>query len=96
MSEGIPPSPENGCVTAAAGAESEARGSDDETVDRRSVNPVQKTCSCTNDYVGTMRAYLIMAWLQQQLARERPDTFRRTAVVRTTKSLARAGQVIHF
>jgi hypothetical protein len=43
-----------------------------------------------------MRADLIMAWLQQQLARERPDTFRRTAVVRTTKTLARAGQVIHI
>ena len=37
-----------------------------------------------------------MTWLQQQLARERPDTFRRTAVVGTTKNLARAGQVIHF
>ena len=43
-----------------------------------------------------MRADLIMAWLQQQPTRERPDTFRRTAVVSTTKTLARAGQVIHF
>jgi hypothetical protein len=29
-------------------AESEARGSDDETVDRRIVSSVKKTCSCTN------------------------------------------------
>jgi len=29
-----------------------------------------------------MRADLIMAWLQQQLARERPDTFAQTVLVR--------------
>jgi hypothetical protein len=29
-----------------------------------------------------MRADLIMAWLQQQLARERPDTFAQTGLVR--------------
>jgi hypothetical protein len=32
-----------------------------------------------------------MAWLQPQSTRERPDTFRRTAVVGTTTNLARAG-----
>ena len=45
------------------------------TVDRRIVSPVKKSSpSCSYHFLGTMRAHLIMAWLQQQLTRERPDT----------------------
>jgi hypothetical protein len=38
-----------------------------------------------------MRAHLIMAWLQQQLTRERPDTFTQAASDSRTKDLARRG-----
>lgn len=37
-----------------------------------------------------------MAWLQQQLARERPDTLTQTVVVVSPKSLAWTGRTIHF
>ena len=76
-------------------ADSEARGSDDETVDRRIVSSVKKPCLCTNHYLRTMRADLVMAWLQQQPTRERPDTFRRTAVVVPPRTLhGRGGSYI--
>jgi len=48
---------------------------DDETVDRRVVSSGKKPCRCTDHYLRTTRADLIMAWLQQQSTRERPDTF---------------------
>jgi hypothetical protein len=53
------------------------RGSrkDDETVDRRIVSSGKKSCLCTNHYLRTRRADLIMAWLQRHSTRERPDTF---------------------
>ena len=43
-----------------------------------------------------MRAHLIMAWLQQQPTRERPDTFTQAASDGRTKDLATPGQTIHF
>jgi hypothetical protein len=42
-----------------------------------------------------MRADLIMAWLQPQLARERPDTFKTTVLVAAFKNLAWTGRTIH-
>jgi hypothetical protein len=36
-----------------------------------------------------------MAWLQPQLTRERPDTFKQTVVVGSSPKLATAGQTIH-
>jgi hypothetical protein len=43
-----------------------------------------------------MRAHLIMAWLQQQLTCERPDTFTQAASDGRTKDLATPGRTIHF
>jgi hypothetical protein len=43
-----------------------------------------------------MRAHLIMARLQQQLARERPDTFSQAASDSRAKDLATPGRTIHF
>ncbi|MFK4495936.1 transposase [Bradyrhizobium japonicum] len=80
------------------GSGSRLRGSspDDETVDRRRVSPSPKTGQCPISYLGTRRADLIMAWLQPQPTRERPDTFTQTVEVGSLKSLAQAGQTIHF
>jgi hypothetical protein len=43
-----------------------------------------------------MRAHHIMAWLQQQSTRERPDTFAQAASDSRTKNLATPGRAIHF
>ena len=67
------------------------------TVDRRVVSPVKKSSSlCSYHLLGTMRAHLIMAWLQQQPTRERPDTFTQAASDSRTKDLATPGRTIHF
>ena len=41
--------------------------------------------------MGTMRAHLIMAWLQPQSTRERPDTFTQTAFDSSQEPLQRRG-----
>lgn len=46
--------------------------------------------------LGTMRAHLIMAWLQPQSTRERPDTSTQTASDSSSKHLATPGRTIHF
>src|SRR5580658_11141067 len=67
------------------------------TVERRVVSPVKKSSSlCSYHLLGTMRAHLIMAWLQQQLTCERPDTFTQAASDSRTKDLATPGRTIHF
>src|SRR3954471_17400368 len=74
----------------------EVREGDDETVDRRAVNPVQKSgLRARTIYLGTARADLIMAWPQQRPTCKRPDTFVQTASS-SLNDLARAGRVIHF
>src|SRR3954453_5949322 len=73
----------------------EVREGDDETVDRRAVNPVQKSgLRARTIYLGTARADLIMAWPQQRPTCKRPDTFVQTASS-SLNDLARAGRVIH-
>lgn len=69
----------------------EARGVDDETVDRHSVNPSLKAGWCPTSLVETGCADPIMAWLQQQPTRERPDTLRKLSIVRRSKSTCNDG-----
>ena len=64
---------------------------DVETVDRRIVSPAKTSPSCSYHLLGTIRAHLIMAWLQPQLACERPDTFTQTASDSRTTIPCKAG-----
>jgi hypothetical protein len=57
----------------------------------------KKRASCPNHLLGTACADLIMAWLQQQSTRERPDTFMQLeSSSAMSRNLARTGRTIHF
>jgi transposase len=69
---------------------------DDETALRRRVNLAQKTePSSSCQYSGTRRADLITAWLENQPARERPDTLLQSQFAHHLQP-CEAGRTIHF
>jgi hypothetical protein len=83
------------CLSSAP-SDCEARGVDDETSAFRK-SFAESRLLCPANLVETGRANLIMAWLQQQLTRERPDTFTQTVdQSEHSKVLATTGRTIHF